>query len=191
VRVTAGDDVVTAPVAVVAAGAWTDDLLAAVDAPALPRLTTTEEHVFFFERRPGTGPQGVPSFIHWEDTTVYGLPGVDGLVKVGEHHSGVVTTGDQRTGTSDPARVERIERYARTWLPGLVPTVVAATTCLYTSTPTQHFVLDRAGPIVIAAGFSGHGFKFVPEVGRRLTAMALDDAPPQPPFTLVAHAAAT
>jgi sarcosine oxidase len=191
VRVTAGGEVVVAPVAVVAAGAWTGDVLAAVEAPALPRLTTTEEHVFFFERRGSVGTDAVPSFIHWEGTARYGLPAADGRVKVGEHHSGTVTTGDERTDRPDPARVERIERYARAWLPGLVPTVVAASTCLYTSTPTRDFVLDRVGPIVIGAGFSGHGFKFVPEVGRRLAAMALDDAPPRPPFTLASHAAAT
>ncbi len=190
VRVTAGDAVVTAPVAVVAAGAWTEGVLTAVDAHSLPRLITTEEHVFFFERRAGVGPDGVPSFIHWDGTARYGLPAADGRVKVGEHHSGTVTTGDRRTGAADPARVERIERYARAWLPGLVPTVVDATTCLYTSTPTQHFVLDRVGSIVVGAGFSGHGFKFVPEIGRRLAAMALDNAPPRPPFTLAAHAAA-
>lgn len=190
VRVTAGGQAVTAPVAVVAAGAWTGDLLGDLGVPPLPRLTTTEEHVFFLDRRPGVGPGDVPSFIHWEGVARYGLPATDGRVKVGEHHSGAVTTGDARTGRIDPERVERIERYTRDWLPGLVPTVVAATTCLYTSTPTRDFVLDRAGPVVIAAGFSGHGFKFVPEVGRRLAAMALDGAAPRAPFTLAAHAAA-
>ena len=37
-------------------------------------------------------------------------------------------------------------------------------------------MLDRVGPVVVGAGFSGHGFKFVPEVGRRLAALALDGA---------------
>ena len=49
----------------------------------------------------------------------------------------------------------------------------------------------RAGKrvIVVGAGFSGHGFKFVPEIGRRLAAMALDGEPSLPPFSLAAHAA--
>lgn len=189
----AGGDVVTAPVAVVAAGAWTAAVLCdlAPDAAPLPCLTTTEEHVFFFDRRSGVGPDDVPSFIHWGPTTRYGLPSADGHVKIGEHHTGVVTTGDDRTGEIDPARVARIERYAGEWIPGVVPRVVDATTCLYTSTPTHDFVLDRVGPVVIAAGFSGHGFKFVPEIGRRLAAMALDGESSHPPFTLAAHAAAT
>jgi sarcosine oxidase len=187
VRVTAGDEILTAPVAVVTAGAWAGDLLAGLGV-ALPPLVTTEEHVFFLARRPGTPPHGVPAFIHWGDTSCYGLPAIDGTVKVGEHHTGTVTTGDARTGADDPARIARIEAYAERWLPGLVPRVVSSTTCLYTTTPTQDFVLDRVGPVVVGAGFSGHGFKFVPEVGRRLTALALDGADSAPPFTLAAHA---
>ncbi len=188
VRVSVGDEVLTAPVAVVTAGAWAADLLPALGVP-LPPLLTTEEHVFFLARRPETPPHGVPSFIHWEEVNCYGLPTIDGTVKVGEHHTGTVTTGDTRTGVSDPARIARMEAYAERWLPGLVPQVLSSTTCLYTSTPTRDFVLDRVGPVVVGAGFSGHGFKFVPEIGRRLAALALDDATSGAPFSLMAHAA--
>jgi len=188
VRVTVGDEVLTAPVAVVTAGAWAADLLRALGVP-LPSLLTTEEHVFFLARRPETPPDGVPSFIHWDEVSCYGLPTVDGTVKVGEHHTGAVTTGDTRTGAADPARIARIEAYAERWLPGVVPQVLSSTTCLYTTTPTQDFVLDRVGPVVVGAGFSGHGFKFVPEVGRRLAALALDGTTSAAPFSLAAHAA--
>jgi sarcosine oxidase len=185
VRVEAGDEVYVAPAAVVNAGAWTADLVQAAGLPGLPPLTTTEEHVFFFARRPGSAAHSVPPFIHWEDVVRYGLPAVGGLVKVGEHHTGDVISGDERTFTTEPVRVERMERYVADWLPGLVPQAVESTTCLYTSTPGHDFVIDRLGPIVVGAGFSGQGFKFVPEVGRRLAAMALDDASPaaaQPPL---------
>jgi sarcosine oxidase len=92
---------------------------------------------------------------------------------VAEHYSGAVTTGDDRTFVTEPVRVERIEQYIAQWLPGLVPEVLETATCLYTSTPTHEFVLDRRGPVVVGAGFSGIGFKYVPEVGRRLAALAL------------------
>jgi sarcosine oxidase len=180
---------ISAPAAVVTAGAWSGDVLGSLGIP-LPPLTTTEELVFFLERRAGVAPGDVPSFLHHGSTTRYGLTAADGRVKVGEHHTGTVTTGDDRTGRADPARIARIERYARRWLPGVVPRVADATTCLYTSTATHDFVLDRVGPVVVGAGFSGHGFKFVPEVGRRLAAMALDGAPSQAPFTFAAHASA-
>lgn len=186
VRVTVGDRAVVAPVAVVTAGAWTTDVVAAFEIP-LPPLVTTEEHVFFLARRRGVDVGDIPPFIHWDPVARYGLPSVDGTVKVGEHHTGTVTTGDTRTGAADPSRIARIEAYAETWLPGLEPTVLSSTTCLYTTTPTHDFVLDRVGPVVVGAGFSGHGFKFVPELGRRLASLALDGTTSEAPFTLAAH----
>ena len=41
-------------------------------------------------------------------------------------------------------------------------------TCTYTSTPDAAFFLDRLGPVAVGAGFSGHGFKFAPVIGRIL-----------------------
>jgi sarcosine oxidase len=156
---------------VVTAGAWTTDL---VPVDQLPKLTTTEEHVFFF--RPRSSTERPLPFLHEpapaDELVRYGLPAADGLVKVGEHHSGAVTTGDDRTFVTEPARVERIERYVAEWLPGLVPEVVDMTTCLYTTTPTHEFVIERVGPVVVGAGFSGLGFKYVPEIGRRLAELA-------------------
>lgn len=177
---------VRADVVVVAGGAWTSGLLPEL---ALPPLVTTEEHVLFFEPRESPPGAGITTFLHEDEITVYGLPGPSGLVKVGEHHNGAVVTGDERTFVTGPERVDRMERYVAEWLPGLEPTALRTSTCLYTSTATLDFVLDRVGPVVVAAGFAGHGFKFVPEIGRRLAAMAMGDEPPDPRFALDWHAA--
>jgi sarcosine oxidase len=56
------------------------------------------------------------------------------------------------------------------------PDAVTETTCLYSTTPTEDFVIERRGPLVIAAGFSGHGFKFTPEIGRQLADLAIGPA---------------
>jgi sarcosine oxidase len=72
---------------------------------------------------------------------------------------------DNRDARPDPAGVERLRRYARAWLPGVDAESADPLTCLYTTTPDHHFVIDRHGPITVAAGFSGHGFKFAPAVG--------------------------
>jgi sarcosine oxidase len=180
VRVITESGAFVAPVAVVAAGAWSGPLLfGLVD---LPLLTTTCERVAFFAPRDPDDPW--PSFIHRSDISHYGLPGPSGLVKLAEHHTGPVTTGDTRSFEVDPASLAALSAYAAEWLPGLDPEPVDATTCLYTSTPSEDFVLDRVGPIVVGAGFSGHGFKFVPEIGRILAAMAVGKPPPGAPFTL-------
>ena len=62
------------------------------------------------------------------------------------------------------------------WLKSNGPTL-AMKTCLFTNTPDEHFVIDRlphAPHVAIAAGFSGHGFKFCSVVGEILADLALD-----------------
>ena len=49
--------------------------------------------------------------------------------------------------------------------------------CLYTMSPDGHFVVDRhptRPQVVVATGFSGHGFKFAPVIGDALADLALD-----------------
>lgn len=42
--------------------------------------------------------------------------------------------------------------------------------------PDEDFVLDRVGRVVVAAGFSGHGFKFGPAIGRVLADLAGEES---------------
>ena len=52
--------------------------------------------------------------------------------------------------------------------------------CLFTNTPDTDFILDRAPGVddaFVAAGFSGHGFKFCSVVGRIMADFCLDRAP--------------
>ncbi|MFL6077064.1 MAG: FAD-dependent oxidoreductase [Mycobacteriales bacterium] len=170
-----------APVAVVTAGAWAGELLAGL-VPDLPPLTVTEELVAYF--RPAAGTPVDVSFVdRGRPTPVYGLPTPDGLVKIGEHRAGPVVTADTRTGAVDPAALARLAGYAAEAMPGVDPSPVRSLTCLYANTPTADFVLDRVGPLVVGAGFSGHGFKFVPEIGRLLAGMAAGETPPGAPFS--------
>lgn len=49
--------------------------------------------------------------------------------------------------------------------------VLSLKTCLFTNSPDEHFIIDRladAPSVVVAAGFSGHGFKFASVVGEIL-----------------------
>jgi sarcosine oxidase len=50
-------------------------------------------------------------------------------------------------------------------------------TCLYTNSPDQNFILDYLGEydkdVVIATGFSGHGFKFASVVGEIMADLAM------------------
>jgi len=175
VKIRINDEDLSAPVAVVAAGAWTPRLLAGLGIP-LPAMKITEEQVAHFpllHERPGGNPW--PSFMHRGTTIWYGLEAPGEGIKLGEHHAGRLCDPDPewRSFAIDPAARERIRRYAQDWLPGVLPELVSETTCLYTTTPTEDFVVERFGPVVVGAGFSGHGFKFTPLIGARLADLAL------------------
>ena len=51
-------------------------------------------------------------------------------------------------------------------------------TCLYTISPDQNFILDfvsgHDNNVVMATGFSGHGFKFASVIGEIMANLAID-----------------
>ena len=158
-----------ARVCIVAAGAWIGKVAGGL--VALPPLTITREQVFHFPARPEPR-QDWPSFIHHRDPFVYGLESPGEGVKVAEHHTGAVVDPDRRGFDVDPAGAARVAAYVRQWFPGLLPEATGATTCLYTTTPTQDFLVERHGPVVVVSACSGHGFKFVPLIGRMAADLA-------------------
>jgi len=105
---------------------------------------------------------------------VGGAPGV----KVAAHVPGRgVDPRDGPFGQLDPALEDEAANYVRARLPGLEPAGLGAETCLYTMTGDEDFVLDRQGPVVVAAGCSGHAFKFAPLLGEVLADLALGAEP--------------
>ena len=54
---------------------------------------------------------------------------------------------------------------------------MALKTCLFTNSPDEHFIVDLHpdfSNVSIAAGFSGHGFKFASVMGEILADLALE-----------------
>ncbi|MGO3432384.1 MAG: FAD-dependent oxidoreductase, partial [Cellulosimicrobium funkei] len=178
--VTDGADVV-ARVVVVTVGAWSAGLLGSPAGGLLGQelpLVVTQEQPAHFALAPGTSPAGWPAFTHdvgpgtaWP-SGVYGLATPGEGVKVGFHGVGPVVDPDRRSYRPEPGRLAALRDYVRTWLPGLDPDAYVPVSCTYTTTPDHDFVLDRRGPVVVGAGFSGHGFKFAPAVGRVLADLA-------------------
>jgi sarcosine oxidase len=165
VEVRTNDVTLTAPVAVVTAGAWVSDVLGGGE----PNVVVTQEQVQHFAPRV---EQDWPSFIHHRRPWVYGLLSPGEGVKVDEHHVGPIVHPDHRQPRNDDLQATVI-RYVEEWMPGLDPTPTHATECLYTTTPDESFVLERRGPVVIGSPCSGHGFKFTPLIGQRLADLAM------------------
>jgi sarcosine oxidase len=169
--ITTDDGTIDADALVVATAGWTAEMLgpdlgAVVE---LPPITVTTEVVAYY--RPRT-EMAWPCWCHRLEPEVYGLPSPDGLVKVAEHGTGVVSHPDERDFEPPAESLARLDEYVARWLPGVEPGIVRSTTCLYASTSTDDFVLDRTGSLVLGVGLGGHGFKFGPAVGERLADLA-------------------
>jgi len=153
-----------APVVVAASGSWIRDVVPATI--ELTEFTVTEETpAHYLPRDPSLR---WPSFLHHMDDDAaelafgaYGLESPGTGVKVGVDH----------------ASVEVVTEYVRAWHPGLVPDPVTSTTCLFTSTPDEHFIVERHGPIVVCSPCSGHGFKFTPVIGELVADLCDGDEP--------------
>jgi glycine/D-amino acid oxidase-like deaminating enzyme len=78
---------------------------------------------------------------------------------------------------ADPGLRDRIADVVRQYLPGFGPQPVATERCVYDHSPDQDFILDRAGPVVIGSGTSGHAFKFGPLLGEWLADLATGREP--------------
>ncbi|WP_328293192.1 FAD-dependent oxidoreductase [Kineococcus sp. NBC_00420] len=167
---------------VVSAGGWLPDLLGNLSLPAeflaaFPPLQVREENAFHFRYRdPGAS---WPTTIHEQDgTSVYSLPGGRDAQfrgqKVAEFNGGrVLPSAAARTGAIDPANRARVVEHVSRFLPGLDPEPYAETTCLFTNTPTEDFVVDGVDGVTVLSPCSGHGAKFAPLLGEVAADVAL------------------
>ena len=163
---------------VIAAGAWIVDAL-----PAFARLAVCERQVLIWTQplRPELFALGAfPVFnLEVEEGRLYGLPvfGIPGF-KFGRFHHRHEQTHPDRVNRSFDAEDERVlrEGIAR-YFPDANGPTMALKTCLFTSTPDEHFILDRHPEfeqVLIASPCSGHGYKFAGVVGEIMADFALE-----------------
>lgn len=188
VRTELGD--VVADHVVVAAGSWTPDLvgdLARSVGRPLPEIVVTQVQPAHFPSE--LAADAWPSFVHYpaEGSSVYGLLTPGEGVKVGLHGGAVHVHPDERDGLAEPEELARLTAYVAEWVPGVDASAPHTISCLYDLSPSEDFVIDRIDSIIVTTGFSGHGFKFGPVLGR-LIADLVDGAEPHPRFALAAHA---
>ena len=153
---------------VVASGAWTPSLVVALDGPLratgqpVVHLAPADASLFAAERFP----------VFTADiarTGFYGFPVHAGVVKIANHGPGrsLRRASDERAVNDE--EVAAVRAFAARALPGLVTARVAATRqCVYGDSLDEHFWIapDPSRPgLVVAAGGSGHGFKFAPVLG--------------------------
>jgi sarcosine oxidase len=126
------------------------------------------------DARPRFSPKRFPIFI-WifekgGDFGFYGFPTLDGkTIKIaGEQYSVSTSPGDVERIISKEETGAAYSRYVQDRFPGLSDICETAVSCLYTTTPDSHFVIDfypGNDRIIIASPCSGHGFKHSAAIG--------------------------
>lgn len=184
VRVTTARGTYEAARLVVSPGPWAPETLARL---ALP-LEVERQVMYWFAPVGGDAafaPDRFPIYI-WEaeeGVTIYGFPTSDGpgsAAKVaffrvpGPHQ---VTTPETIAREVGAAEVAQMRDYIADRIPALNGELLGAKTCMYTNTPDEHFViatLPDAPQVAVAAGFSGHGYKFASVIGEIMADLATD-----------------
>ena len=163
---------------VIAAGAWAGKVV-----PELKNVAIPERQVLIWTQplRPEYYRVGAFPVVNLESPQgrFYGLPvySVPGF-KLGKYH--------HRHERVDPDRMDRdchptdeavLREGLRRYFPDADGPTMAMKACLFTNSPDEHFILDLhpASPrVAIAAGFSGHGFKFCSVIGEIMAELVLD-----------------
>ena len=170
-------EVVGARRIVVSAGPWS----AAGGVDARLRLQRNTQH--WFALTPGASSFGLPSFIVDRpefSRMFYGFPDFGDGLKVAFHKSAEMFDDPAALRRDiDGAEVRAARRAITSWIPDLVGEHVRSTACTYTMTPDEHFIIGchpEWDNVIVAAGFSGHGFKFCPVVGEIVADIVQDGA---------------
>jgi sarcosine oxidase len=112
-----------------------------------------------------------------DDDLLYGFPAQDGetTVKAAFYRRPVRCTPDDIDRQVHPAEVAEIRAFMATRIPAAAGRHAVSKTCMYTTTPDRAFVVGHHPGhenVIVACGFSGHGFKFVPVIGEILADLA-------------------
>lgn len=163
---------------VITAGPWARTLV-----PMLKPLAVPERQVLLWAqpRRPELfSIDAFPIFnMETPEGRFYGFPihSVPGF-KIGKYHHRHERVNPDTMDRECHAEDEAVLRDGiRKYFPDADGPTMAMKTCLFTNSPDEHFILDlhpQHPQVAIAAGFSGHGFKFCSVVGEIMADLALE-----------------
>ncbi len=153
---------------VLTCGAWTSQLL-----PDYARLITVRRKtLFWYPIQSAVWGDRVAApifFLDLPEGQFYGLPSIDGrTIKTGEHTGGETVTDPSAVTRSILAVDERpVSRFVSERLADIESKPSRSAVCMYSMSPDGHFLFDQLSdlPLVVGAGFSGHGFKFASVLG--------------------------
>ncbi|KAK2446154.1 putative sarcosine oxidase [Trifolium repens] len=170
---------------VVTVGSWANKLVKRISGVEIP-IQPIETHVCYWRIKQGHEGKFViggdfPTFASFGKAYVYGTPTLEfpGLIKVAVH-GGRVCDPDKRPWGS-VVMMNELKEWIEGRFGGLVDSSepVVKQSCMYSMTPDEDFVIDFLGGefgknVVLGVGFSGHGFKMAPIIGKILSELVVD-----------------
>ncbi|WP_152395036.1 N-methyl-L-tryptophan oxidase [Paenibacillus guangzhouensis] len=164
---------------ILTAGAWFRTLAPFVTLP----IRAVRKVVGWFETTGIDYQAGrFPGFtLHTGEGTYYGFPDIGGGgLKIGRHDTGLEwQPGDPIQPFGSLAEDEEdLRSVLHRYMPGAAGRLIQGAVCKYELTPDEDFMIDRHplySHILVAGGFSGHGFKFASVVGEILSQLAVEE----------------
>lgn len=156
---------------VISAGAWSGHLLSMLDLE-LPLTPVRKTFAWFDAIETQYNSSHFPAFAcETSQGLYYGFPSIDGAgLKVGRHDGGEHINPDHSMRPFGEIDEADLFRFLNRFIPD-IKELKYGKTCMYTLTPDERFIIDlhpKYSNVAIAAGFSGHGFKFSSAVGQAL-----------------------
>jgi sarcosine oxidase len=161
-------------------GAWSGQLLRdlgvklVVTRQVMGWVWPREPEMFEYGRLP------VWAIDHPQGGLYYGFPMMrDGAApgfKLALHRPGAATDPDRVSRETSATDEESFRDCLTRFIPKADGPLLAMRTCLYTNSPDSHFIIDRHpqhDSVLLACGFSGHGFKFASVIGEALADLAV------------------
>ncbi|MBC8108326.1 MAG: N-methyl-L-tryptophan oxidase [Anaerolineae bacterium] len=167
----------TADRVIFTAGPWTSKLVRDLGIP----LVVTRQ-VLGWVQPNDSAPFGRNRFACWaieqpDESLYYGAPLNDfepGL-KIAHHKPGPPTDPDDVSRDLTPTDERAVQRIVTDVLPSAAGAITEMRVCLYTNSPDSHFIIGEHpndSRILLACGFSGHGFKFASVMGEVMCDLA-------------------
>jgi sarcosine oxidase len=169
---------------VITAGPWAASLLPKLSTS----LATTLQHIAWFDVKNTEHfkPENFPCWVYEKEGypgIFYGFPimpkeltGKSQGLKIAHHYPGSVIDNPLHVTKHRPVvELEKLTQIAHEIFGDQINGISEHSTCIYTNSPDDDFIIDfypeTDNRVAIAAGFSGHGFKFASAIGEVLKEM--------------------
>lgn len=165
---------------ILAAGPWMPNILRRLRVK-LPLQASQEQTVYFSLLRNHElfRPENFPVWEREGREFIYGFPAYEkNGIKIAFHRDGrYLNNLGEFSHTPSPTVVNRLRKFLERYLPDAAGEAFGATTCLYTNTPDDDFVVDTVPGfpnVAYFTGDSGHAFHCAPALGKTLVELTCE-----------------